>query len=98
MRRAAFARLALAPVLAIVVLAAGTARRTLATARGIVLGALAGNHRRQIAVMPFDLGADQTLDRVDIFAVGFGRDGERLARTAGAAGAADAVDIVLGMD
>ncbi len=73
------APLALAPVLAIVVLAAGTARRAFATARSIVL-AFAGDHRRQVAVMPLDLGADQPFDGVDILGVRFGRDGEGFAR------------------
>ena len=79
------------------VLAAGAARRAAATAGRLVL-AFAGDDRRQVAVMPFDLLADQLLDGVDIFGVVARGDGEGLAGAAGAAGAADAVDIVLGMD
>src|SRR5690606_10847552 len=86
---------AVAPAVGIV-LAAGTARSATAAARRIVF--LAGHHGGEIAVVPLDLLAGQPLDRIEIFGVGAGEDGERLARAPGAAGAADAVDIVLGVD
>src|SRR5206468_20668 len=60
--------------------------------------AFAGDHRRQVAVVPFDLLANQLLDGVDVPAVGLRRDGEGLAGAPGATGAADAVDVILGVD
>ena len=92
---AAATRFALAPC--VVALAAGAVRRSAATAGGVFL-CFVHHDGRQIAIVPFDLLANQLFDRVDVFGIGFGGDGEGLAGTAGAAGTADAVNIVFGMD
>src|SRR5690606_30328385 len=75
----------------------GPARCAPAAAWCFVL-ALARHYGGEVAVMPFDLLADELLDRVEIAGVGLRDDGERLAGFTRASGAADAMDIVLSVD
>ncbi len=70
-----------------------------APAAGIAFKAFHGRGEGgQVTVQPFDLLGDQLFDRVEIFRIALGDEGEGLARTASTTGTANAVDIVFGMN